>query len=81
MRPDHYPKIPCSTKGYSAHFKPEDVRIWDIFTLQDETRVVINEIRKIKKHAINEDIWEFVDRDTGRVCHFNEFEWHYDESI
>lgn len=81
LRPSHYPKIPCPPKGWSIHHKPEDVKIYDIFTLQDGSRVIIEEIRKIKKHAIHEDIWEFVDRDSGRVCHFNEFEWLYDDSI
>jgi hypothetical protein len=78
-RPNHYPKIPCKPKGWSVLHRPEDVKIYDIFTLQDKSRCLVNEIRKITKHAIYEDIWEFVDRDSGRICHFNEFEGRYCE--
>lgn len=68
-------------KGWSALNKPENVQIYDIFTLQDGRRVIIEEIRKIKRHGVYGDIWEFVDRDTGYVCQFNEFEWLYDEDL
>lgn len=80
-RPEHYPKIPCEPKLWASQNKPEDVKIYDIFFTDESPRrrCLVNEIRKITKHAIYEDIWEFIDRDSGDVFHFNQFHLRYAE--
>tara|TARA_Y100000034_G_scaffold33928_1_gene41547 strand:+ start:41742 stop:41996 length:255 start_codon:yes stop_codon:yes gene_type:complete len=80
-RPKHYPKIPCEPQEWASCHKPEDVKIYDIFTTLDGSRCLVNEIRQITKHAIYETIWEFVCRDSGRIYHFNEFKYKYCDEV
>ena len=59
-------------KQWSDNYKPEDVRIYDHFILSDGSRIIIQEIRKIKRHGVYGDIWEFIDRDSNRMVQFHE---------
>ncbi len=67
-------------KGWAKLNNPEDVRIFDIFTLQNGKRIQINEIRRIQKHGVFGIKWEFIDRE-GKLVDWKEFEWIYDEDI
>ena len=73
--PDHYPEYIKEELGlWAKHHKEEDVEIYDIFILKNKKRVLVNEIRKIQKHAIDFDIYEYVDRNTNEVFYFHEIE-------
>jgi len=77
---EHYPKSLEKVFGlWASLYEPEQVGMYDIFTLTDGSRILINEIRKIKKHAIAPPIWEFVDRDTSKTCYFKDLDYILEE--
>lgn len=68
------------SKGWSKIHKPEDVKIWDIFWLQNGKYIQIKEIRQIKRHGVYGTLWEFISRE-DEIVDFNEFEYIYDEDL
>lgn len=78
--PSHYPKWFFEELGlWGQHHKEEDVRIYDHFKLKTGDTVLVNEIRRIEKHAHGMFIWEFIDRDTGLIFHFNDIMYKYED--
>ena len=76
--PEHYPPWFNSKLGsWAQHHTEDDVKIYDIFELTCGKRVIVNEIRRITKHAIGFTIYEFIDRDTGHLFHFNDIDLKY----
>lgn len=65
-------------KPWNEQHSPEDVKTYDIFELTDRKKIIVNEIRRIDKAGVKGYLWEFVDRDTGRVCKFEELKWLLD---